>query len=156
MRGFTLIETLVYIGLFSILMVGALIGAFELAQSGPHNETAVALQEEGTFILRKLNWAFTGATSTTYSNGTLTVWRLPGESFPDTDNPLAFSVASGTLFLARSVYAPVALTGAAFTVSAFTATTTATYPVEADVSFVLSSLGANAQTAPFTYRTYLR
>ncbi|MBI3572379.1 prepilin-type N-terminal cleavage/methylation domain-containing protein [Candidatus Kaiserbacteria bacterium] len=157
MRGFTLIETIVYIGLLAVLMSAAIVATFQLIDSGAHNETAVAIQEEGTFLERKIGWALTGATSVSALSNTLTITRLASSSFPDTDNPLTISVNGTSLILQRSVYTPVALNSAAFAVTSFTATVdTSQMPAKVDVSFSVQTIGTPTQSAAFTYRSYLR
>jgi prepilin-type N-terminal cleavage/methylation domain-containing protein len=76
-KGFTLMETLIYIALFSILMSGAMIAAYNLLEGGGRNTSAINTQEEGTFINRKINWALTGARTVTASpdGTTLTITR---------------------------------------------------------------------------------
>jgi type II secretory pathway pseudopilin PulG len=68
-RAFTLIEVLIYLGLFAILMSGALVGAYQLLQGGTHTRSLTFTQAEGTFISRKINWALTGATNPVVSAG---------------------------------------------------------------------------------------
>lgn len=62
MKGFTLIETLVYIALLGLLMTGALLGSYNLVQSSSRTTTSTAAQDEGSFALRKLEWAVAGMT----------------------------------------------------------------------------------------------
>jgi prepilin-type N-terminal cleavage/methylation domain-containing protein len=59
-RGFTLIETLVYLSLFSLIMGGAVIAAYQMFESGGRNQTRAMLQEEGDFVEGKLSWAMSG------------------------------------------------------------------------------------------------
>lgn len=59
--GFTLIETVVYIGLFAILLAGVFVSAFNIIESGGKNQTRLVMKEEGYFILNKINWAISKA-----------------------------------------------------------------------------------------------
>jgi prepilin-type N-terminal cleavage/methylation domain-containing protein len=63
MKGFTLIETIIYLALFSILMGGAIVSAFNIFESAGRQQTHTMLQEEGDFIIAKINWAVAGASS---------------------------------------------------------------------------------------------
>ncbi len=65
--GFTLIEVVIYIALFSILMGSAFIVAYQLIQSSGNLSTKNTIQEEGNFVIRKLDWALSGADPTTVS-----------------------------------------------------------------------------------------
>ncbi len=60
-KGFTLIETIVYLALFSILMTGIIASVYALMESGDRNQTKAMLQEEKEYLLGKLNWALSGA-----------------------------------------------------------------------------------------------
>ena len=59
-KGFTLIETTIYIALFALLMGMALMSAYYLIDSSKNLGTKTNIQEEGNFIIRKLNWTLTG------------------------------------------------------------------------------------------------
>ncbi|KKW18275.1 MAG: hypothetical protein A2131_00525 [Candidatus Sungbacteria bacterium GWC2_49_10] len=61
--GFTLIETLVYLGLFSILIGGALVAAFGIFESNGRNQTKAMVQEEGQFLAAKIDWVLSGVRS---------------------------------------------------------------------------------------------
>jgi type II secretory pathway pseudopilin PulG len=57
--GFTLMETIIYIALLSIIMYGALVTSFELVDAAGVLQARATIEEEGNFVLRKINWAFT-------------------------------------------------------------------------------------------------
>jgi prepilin-type N-terminal cleavage/methylation domain-containing protein len=61
-RGFTLIEIIVYIALFAILFGGAVGSVFNLVESYSRNQTKTMIQEEGNFLIAKVNWAVSGST----------------------------------------------------------------------------------------------
>jgi prepilin-type N-terminal cleavage/methylation domain-containing protein len=63
--GFTLIEMIVYIGLFGIIMAGLVTTSFHLTESARGTSSKVATEEEINFVLKKLDWALTGADSST-------------------------------------------------------------------------------------------
>jgi len=70
-RGFTLIETIIYIALFSVLIGGGLVTVYELIDGSGKLSAKNTVQEEGNFVLRKLNWALTGVSGiTSPSSGT--------------------------------------------------------------------------------------
>ena len=62
-KGFTLIETIIYLALFAVLMTGALVAAYNLKEGGERMQTRAMLQEEGTFLLGKIEWSMLGASS---------------------------------------------------------------------------------------------
>ena len=68
-RGFTLLEVIIYIGLFSVLMSGSVVATYQLLEGGQRNQDAVAIQQEGTFLNRKINWELSQATAVSVSGG---------------------------------------------------------------------------------------
>lgn len=60
-RGFTLIETLVYLALFALIIGGLVVAAYMLFETSDRNQTKAMMQEEENFLLGKINWALSGA-----------------------------------------------------------------------------------------------
>lgn len=54
--GFTLIETIIYIALLSLVMGGVLAAAYGLVEGSQRVSRRTIIQEEGNFVLRKINW----------------------------------------------------------------------------------------------------
>ena len=147
-------ETLIYIAIFSILMSGAVVGSYNLLEGGSRNMTATGIQEEGTFLNRKINWALTGATATAASPSgtTLTITR------PDlgSQSPLVITSNGTSMTITRGVSTPVVLNSDRFPVSGPSSgymfsiqPAVAGRPSSATVSFQI--LGR-----PFLFRTYVR
>ena len=59
-KGFTLIETIIYIALLSLMLGGVLLSIFQILQGSLRTGEKTTTQEEGNFILRKINWTLTG------------------------------------------------------------------------------------------------
>jgi len=62
-QGFTLIETTVYLALFSFIMGGVVVSAFQVFESTGRSQTRAMLQEEGDFLIAKIDWAVSGIQS---------------------------------------------------------------------------------------------
>lgn len=80
-RGFTLIEAIIYLALFSILMGGATVAAYYLFDSATKIGTRTLLQEESDFVVGKIEWVLSGtkavtapAEGTTGSSLTVSKW----------------------------------------------------------------------------------
>ncbi len=58
--GFTLIETIIYIGLLSIILSGTLVAGYYIIDGSEHIKQKIAIDAEANFILRKIDWALTG------------------------------------------------------------------------------------------------
>ncbi len=59
-KGFTLIEVIVYVALFSILIGSAFAVTYQLFDSSNKLNSKNTTQEEANFVLRKLDWALSG------------------------------------------------------------------------------------------------
>ena len=105
--GFTLVEMLVYLALFSLLMSGTVVGSYNLLEGGSRNKIAVGIQEEGTFLNRKINWALTNASAVSVSSGgtRLTITR------PDlgSQSPIVIIGTGTKITLKRGASAPIEL-----------------------------------------------
>lgn len=77
-KGFTLIEVIIYIALFSLLIGTAFVTAYQLIENSNKLSVKNTTQEEGNFVLRKLNWALTGASTFSISSSELTVNKFNG------------------------------------------------------------------------------
>lgn len=74
-RGFSLIETIIYVALLGLLLSGGIVTAYQITQSSYVVAGKNATQEEGHFVLRKLEHAFVGASDVSVSGSTLTITR---------------------------------------------------------------------------------
>ena len=88
-RGFTLLEVVLYLGLLSMLMVGAVVTSYDLVESSQNSGGNATLEVEGSFVSRKLTWALAGLTTAPTIGGsgcsqTLSVTKTGG------NNPIQF------------------------------------------------------------------
>ncbi len=111
-NGFTLIEVLVYIALFGIMMLGIVGVTYAILESTGKGQSRIVMQEEGDFLMGKINWALTGATTTVVTASTLSVTK---NNFPS--NPLFFDTAPGKLRLTQGIGLPTNLNSDAVSVS---------------------------------------
>lgn len=63
-KGFTLIETIIYIALFTVLITGGFTACYQIIASNDSLNQKVGTEEEGNFISRKFIWAFSGLDNT--------------------------------------------------------------------------------------------
>jgi prepilin-type N-terminal cleavage/methylation domain-containing protein len=102
--GFTLIESIIYLALFSIVIAGGMIAAYGIIQSSDNGSNHITLQEEANFILRKINWAMTG------SNTITVISSPPSLSVTKSGLPiLLFDMSSSDLRLTRGSGSPITL-----------------------------------------------
>jgi type II secretory pathway pseudopilin PulG len=62
-KSFTLLEMMIYVALFSLIMIGSLITAWELIRTSQMTSERVTIEEEGNFLMRTMSWALTGVSS---------------------------------------------------------------------------------------------
>lgn len=113
--GFTLIEILIYIGLFSLVIGGLLFSVYGMIQGSSRLQKNVVINEEATFLLRKLDWALMGASAIVVPSSDRLEVTKP--SLVPSENPLVFTLASGRVMLARGAGSAVPLTSASVSVS---------------------------------------
>jgi hypothetical protein len=83
MRGFTLIETTIYIALLSIIMTGVLVSVYDIISSGSLIADKTTTEDEGNFVLGKLAWTFGDVkmvSPTGYFSTPITITRTDGVS----------------------------------------------------------------------------
>jgi len=102
-KGFTLIETLIYLGLYAIIMTGALTAIYTIFESSARNQVKAMVQEEGTFILGKIDWALTGAKTigsppTGSTGSTLSITKFDSTA----GNPIVISLSGANAMISRS------------------------------------------------------
>lgn len=56
-RGFTLIETIIYIALFTMLITSGFAAVYELIEGTDSLNQKVRTEEEGNFVMRKIAWS---------------------------------------------------------------------------------------------------
>lgn len=97
--GFTLIETIIYVALFAFIMTSALVSVYSILSSSARNQTKAMVQEEGSFLLGKIDWALSGISSASVSNGgnTLSVIKF------DTSiaSPVVITLQNESFFIKR-------------------------------------------------------
>jgi prepilin-type N-terminal cleavage/methylation domain-containing protein len=106
--GFTLIEVIIYLALFSILMAGLFSGAFAILESSRRTDTRALLAEEGSFVIAKTQWELSGAELITEpgvggSGATLSLNRAEGYD------------GSGSLIVVPVTFDPATLVGGRIT-----------------------------------------
>lgn len=62
-RGFTLIEVIVYLALFSVIISGAMVGTYQIIEGSKLTQSHIYTQEEANFILQKIDWALSGVSA---------------------------------------------------------------------------------------------
>ena len=105
-RGFTLIETIIYLALYALIMTGVLVSVYGIFGSASRNQTKAMVQEEGSYLTGKIDWALTGVQTISApvandSGDTLTVTKYD----TSVGNPIIISVSAGNVTIKRGAAA---------------------------------------------------
>src|SRR3989344_1509100 len=87
-EGFTLIEVMIYLALFTLLLGAGIVSAFYIIDAAERNKYEDSANAEAQFLLRKIDWALTGVSviNSPPSAGSSGVLSVDKADFPD--NPL--------------------------------------------------------------------
>ena len=149
-RGFTLIETLIYIILFIIIIGGGMIGAYGVIKASDKTSSQAILEQESLFILRKIDWALASLPNTV----TVTVTLPASDHLRITNGSTTydFTISGGIVFLDGTQ-----ISSANVMISAliFVKTNAAGgRPASIQLSFTATGTTGNSQT--FSATKYLR
>jgi type II secretory pathway pseudopilin PulG len=119
MKGFTLIETVIYIALLGGLLTGALISSVDLIESADMSNTHATIQDEGSFASRKLEWALAGLTSAPTISGGSCAQSMSITKTGAQNNPIVFSYdgAHKAIFMTEGANGPYPITTSNVSVS---------------------------------------
>ena len=161
-KGFTLIEMLLYMALFSMIIGGGMAATYEIIQATEASTNHTILEEEANFLLRKIHWALTDinaasdiAAPATYSDTTLKITKSAGVlTFNLSGNNLTLAEASGSALPLNSSNVKVSLTPS---VHLFQRLAVSGKPDAIIASFTLTAIqnGRNI-SEDFTLTKYLR
>lgn len=87
-QGFTLIEVLVYLALFAVILGGVTASVFGIVSGSNRNQARIIIQQEGEFLMGKINWALSGASSLVVNSAT----QITVNKFNYGSNPVIFDL----------------------------------------------------------------
>jgi type II secretory pathway pseudopilin PulG len=159
MRAYTLIETLIYLALFSIIIYGALGGIYALTASSERNQTRADVETEGNFLLAKITYEVShsqslssplvNASSSTLAlvsdDGSTITYATSASVLNRTQNGTTLPLSSNTMQLSGLTFNLVSSTTAGFSTK------------ELQTTFQLSTTADNGQpyTETFSDSSYL-
>lgn len=94
---------MIYLALFAIIMTGSLAGTYSLLESAGRNQVKAMAQEEGNYLIGKIDWAMTGISAISSpgagsSGTTLSVTKYD----TSVGNPLVIALSGNDLTLSRA------------------------------------------------------
>lgn len=118
-RGFTLIEVMLYIGLFTLLIGSVFVTAYQIIEGTNKINIKTTTQEEGNFVMRKIDWLLTGLDSANILsiNGSGCSQTLTSQKINYPSNPITLRINSNTLEIkeASGSYIPITTSNVAVT-----------------------------------------
>jgi type II secretory pathway pseudopilin PulG len=134
--AFTLIETLIYLGLFSILITGTLEGISALQEFAEENQTRALVESEGEYVREQISYEFSSGRYSHYST-------------------LPVSPPDDTLFDTAGTFNDPFITN--FSLSSTTEIIGTTTLEKIQVSYIANATSSNGRlfSKPFLYLTYL-
>lgn len=143
-EGFTLIETLIYIALYAIIMSGVVVSVYSIFESSAHNQIKAIVQEEGSFLVGKIDWALTGVSSITTPAAGFSGSSLSVSKFVPSDNPIVIAASDSDMTISKAGNAPQVLNNSNVRIANLTFTHTlppgdGLNPESLKVSFTLSA-----------------
>lgn len=112
--GFTLLETIIYCALFSVLMTSAIITVYALMATTASTKKQTSIIAEATFITQKLSWVFTNATSIEVINADTIIITRPDLLL---HSPLTLEFKDNSIYLERGTFGSHLLVSPHFDVS---------------------------------------
>ena len=109
MKGFTLIEVLIYTAILTVILTGVLATFYSIINTSDSLRNQIELVENSKFLEQKLRWALTGATQINTpglgsTSDTLSIER------PGAGSPLVFDLSNGIVRMASGSGDPVPIT----------------------------------------------
>ncbi|MBT9168079.1 MAG: hypothetical protein DDT19_01424 [Syntrophomonadaceae bacterium] len=149
--GFTLIETIIYIALLGLIMTGAVAASYQILQGSSNLSNKATVQDEGSFVLRKVGWALSGASAIpTPSGSTLTVSRYDGNTIDFRLNGTAIEMRESVTGLYEPITTPnVRVESLQFQIGV-------TNPKSVTVIATIKTANGTDAALPFTLTRYLR
>jgi hypothetical protein len=97
MKGFTLIEVLIYSALIAMIISGSLIAVYQIIESGNNIQNKIITEQEANFLLSKIRWALAGATAIISPAIGLASSTLSINKANYSENPIIFDLNSNNL-----------------------------------------------------------
>ena len=109
MKGFTLIEILIYLALVSLIATISIAAVYPLIDNYYRNQARLDIEGEANFLMRKINWGLTGAYSINQpiSGSTSTILSINKEGF--SQNPIVFDIGNGDFRISLAAGEPIVL-----------------------------------------------
>ena len=107
--GFTLIEILIYSALIAMIISGSLIAVYQIIEGSASIQNKIITEQEANFLLSKIKWALTGATTINIPTVGLASSTLSINKANYSENPIVFDLNSNNLRIKQGAGNPAIL-----------------------------------------------
>lgn len=107
--GFTLMETVIYLGLFSFVASMSIAVLYQMLGGQNQNRNRIEVDAEANFMMQKLQWGMTGAQTINQPALNATGTTLSVSKFNYAQNPIVFDVNSRNIRISKGGGAPAPL-----------------------------------------------
>lgn len=104
--AFSLVETIIYIALFSGLASFVIVVFYQLIGGSEQHKNRVEVDTEANFMMQKMVWAITGAKKINQPTGGATSTSLSLNKFNYAENPIVFDMGINNLRLSKASSTP--------------------------------------------------
>lgn len=108
-RGFTLVETVIYIGLLSVIISFVLVVFYQIVGSGNQNRDRIEIDAEANFLMQKMIWALVDAQAINQPTVNTTSSVLSVNKYNYSQNSIVFDLSQNNLRISKASSTPVIL-----------------------------------------------
>lgn len=109
LKAFSLIETIIYAALISIIVGMVLLVIFQIVESQDRARAKTEVEEETNFLISKIKWALSGVDAVNAPASGASGLTLSVNKFNFSQNPVIIDTASGSLRMTVGAGTPVIL-----------------------------------------------
>ncbi len=146
--GFTLIEVLLYVGIFSILLISTSVFVATLLESRIKNQTIAEVEQQGLQVMQIITQTVRNATSINTPSQGASGTFLSVDTYSGVLNPTVFDLLGGTIRITEGIGSAIVLANSRVSASALTfrnlsrASTPSIIRIQFTLSYV-NNLGRN-------------
>ncbi|MFH0890960.1 MAG: type II secretion system protein [Candidatus Liptonbacteria bacterium] len=100
-KGFTLLEMVIYIAIFSITIMLVIVVFYRMMDSQDRNRGRLEVETEANFLMQKIRWAVNDTQSISLPAAGATSTQLTVTKTGYAQNPISFRLASSTLQISQ-------------------------------------------------------
>ncbi len=108
-NGFTLLETIIYVALLSVMTSFVMVVFYQLIGGSDQHRNRVEVDQEANFMMQKIVWALVGAQAINQPTGGATSTSLSINRFNYGQNPVVFDIGASNLRISKASGTPVIL-----------------------------------------------